>query len=143
MPSYNRVILMGHLTRDPELRTTQSGTTFAKSGIAVNERMPDGQGGHRDSVSFFDVTFFGKRAESFAKWFQKGSAIHIEGKLRQNTWQDRETGQNRSKVEVIGDNWTFAGGKGDQTQTQAQPEAQPAGAATSGGGDQIPDDVPF
>lgn len=114
--SYNRVILMGNLTRDPESRQGKSGTTIVKAGIAVNERMPDGQGGYKEEASFFDCVLFGKRAEAFTRFGQKGKSFLIEGKLRQSRWQDKESGQSRSKVEVIVDNWEFAGSKSDQGQ---------------------------
>lgn len=136
--SYNRVILMGNLTRDPESRQGKSGTTIVKAGIAVNERMPDGQGGYKDEASFFDCILFGKRAEAFARFGKKGKSFLIEGKLRQSRWQDKESGQNRSKVEVIVDNWEFAGSKSDQGQDKM--------AAAFGGNEQPAanfSDVPF
>ncbi len=89
MASFNRVILMGNLTRDPELRQAQSGTTVAKAGLAVNERLPDGQGGYKEQASFIDLVLFGKQADSFGKWFQKGRPVLVEGKLRQSTWEDK------------------------------------------------------
>ena len=113
MASYNRVILMGNLTRDPEVRQAQSGTHVAKTGLAINERVPDGQGGWREETSFVDIVVFGRRGEAFGQYMEKGRPVLIEGKLRQSTWQDRETGQNRSKIEVIVDNWEFVGGRGD------------------------------
>jgi single-strand DNA-binding protein len=171
MASFNRVILMGNLTRDPEVRQAQNGTYIVKAGIAVNERMPDGQGGWKDEPSFFDVVIFGKRGEAFSRFMHKGSSVLIEGKLRQGRWQDRETGQNRSKIEVIADNWEFAGGSreggqggGGQSQSQSQGQGQsqeqmaPAAAPDfpgpsdfgggappqqGGGGASFPDDVPF
>jgi single-strand DNA-binding protein len=110
MASFNRVILMGNLTRDPEVRQAQNGTYITKAGLAVNERMPDGQGGWKEEASFIDVVIFGKRAEAFGRYLRKGRSVLIEGKLRQSRWQDKETQQNRSKLEVIVDNWEFVGG---------------------------------
>lgn len=154
---------MGNLTRDPEVRQAQNGTYIVKAGIAVNERMPDGQGGWKDEPSFFDVVIFGKRGEAFSRFMRKGSSVLIEGKLRQGRWQDRETGQNRSKIEVIADNWEFAGGGrgeggqgGQANMGQMAPAAAPefpgpsdfgGGSAPpqqqGGGGASFPDDVPF
>ena len=158
---------MGNLTRDPEVRQAQNGTYIVKAGIAVNERMPDGQGGWKDEPSFFDCVIFGKRGEAFARFMKKGSSCLIEGKLRQGRWQDGETGQNRSKIEVIVDNWEFAGSRGDG-QGGGQPMAPaaapefpgpsdfgggsgpapsggggPAPGGGGGGGASFPDDVPF
>ncbi|MCP4093194.1 MAG: single-stranded DNA-binding protein [Planctomycetes bacterium] len=168
MASFNRVILMGNLTRDPEVRQAQNGTHITKAGLAVNERMPDGQGGWKEEASFIDVVIFGKRAEAFGRYLRKGRSVLIEGKLRQSRWQDKETQQNRSKLEVIVDNWEFVGGgreegqgggggqyQGGQQQQQqsSAPEfPQPSdfgggggggGNFGGGGGGGIPDDVPF
>ena len=138
MASFNRIILMGNLTRDPEVRQSQSGTYIVRAGVAVNERMPDGQGGWKEEANFFDLVIFGKRGEAFSRFMRKGSTVLVEGKLRQSRWQDRETGQNRSKIEVIVDDWNFAGGRGDgqggggggyNQQSQAQPGGFPQGAA--------------
>ena len=144
MASYNRVILMGNLTRDPEVRQSQSGTYVAKSAVAVNERVPDGQGGWKEEPSFFDITLFGKQAESFGRWFRKGRPVLVEGKLRQSRWEDRESGQKRSKIEVIVDRWHFVGGGreeggggGAPVSSSAEPPAFPQRD------DFIPDDVPF
>lgn len=159
MASFNRVILMGNLTRDPEVRQSQNGTYVVRAGLAINDRVPDGQGGWKDEASFFDAVIFGKRAEAFARFMKKGSSVLIEGKLRQSRWQDRESGQNRSKVEVVIDNWEFAGGRGDGAGGGGQPGMAPAAAPDfpgpsdfgggppagggGGGGASFPDDVPF
>jgi len=171
MASFNRVILMGNLTRDPEVRQAQNGTYITKVALAVNERMPDGQGGWKDEVSFIDIVIFGKRAEAFGRFLRKGKPVLVEGKLRQGRWVDKETQQNRSKLEVIVDNWEFvgggreeggngnAGGDHDGQYQSSAPQArqsanapefpQPSdfsGGSNSGGGSGgggIPDDVPF
>jgi len=138
--SYNRVILMGNLTRDPETSQSKSGMTICKAGLAVNERMPDGQGGYKDEASFFDAVLFGKRAEAFARFMQKGKPCLIEGKLRQSRWQDKESGKSRSKVEVIVDSWEFVGSKGEDSRGDSVQRAfggTPQPAAAFG------DDVPF
>lgn len=156
MASFNRVILMGNLTRDPEARQTQSGTVVVTAGVAVNERMPDGQGGWKEEASFFDVVIFGKRGEAFERYLRKGRPVLVEGKLRQSRWQDKESGQNRSKVEVIVDNWEFVGsgredgqggpgGGGPPREAQAASTSSPDFPARSdfSGGGGLPDDVPF
>lgn len=160
MASFNRVILMGNLTRDPETRQSQSGTFVVRGALAVNDRVPDGQGGWKEEASFIDFVLFGRRAEAFARFLRKGRSVLIEGKLRQSRWQDKESGQNRSKLEVIVDNWEFAGGRGEGAPggqgggdwapaSQAPPQQQNRGRAPEqsaefpGRDDFIPDDVPF
>ena len=130
--SINRVILGGNLTRDPEVRQANSGTTIVNAGLAVNERRPDGQGGYQEEVSFVDLTLFGKQADAFSKWMAKGKAVLIEGRLKQDRWQD-QNGGNRSKLYVIVDRWHFQGGREDggagAVSGSAQQPAQARGAA--------------
>ena len=104
--SINRVVLTGNLTRDPELRRTQSGMAIMSFGIAVNDRRKNSQTGEwEDYANFIDCTMFGSRAESVSNYLSKGSKVGLEGKLRYSTWE-RE-GQKRSKLEVIVDDIEF------------------------------------
>lgn len=113
MASFNKVILMGNLTRDPELRFTQSNMAVCKVGLAVNRRFKDGQTGEwREEPTFVDVTIFGKRGEAFEKYHRKGASAFVEGSLRLDTWEDKNSGQKRSKLYVVADNWEFVGGGG-------------------------------
>lgn len=105
MASYNKVILMGNITRDPELRQTQGGTSVVKFTVAINDKIKD-----KDTTSFIDCTAFGKTAENIAKYFHKGSPILIEGRLRQESWTDKQSGQNRSKLVIVADKFEFVGG---------------------------------
>jgi single-strand DNA-binding protein len=161
MASFNRVILMGNLTRDPEVRQAQNGTYICKASLAVNERMPDGNGGYKEEPSFIDMVVFGRRGEAFGKYMQKGRPVMIEGKLRQSRWEDKESGQKRSKLEVIVDDWNFVGGReenqgsgggggyggGQARAPQAQGSAPssdfPSQSDFGGGGGGMADDVPF
>jgi single-strand DNA-binding protein len=112
MSSYNKVILMGNLTRDPELRYTQSNMPICKIGLAVNRRFKDSQSGEwREEPTFVDVTIFGKRGEAFAKYHTKGKPAFIEGELRLDNWEDQQ-GQKRSKLYVVGNEWQFVGSGG-------------------------------
>ncbi len=111
MSSYNKVILMGNLTRDPELRYTQNNVAICKLGLAVNRRFKDASGEWREEATFVDITIFGKRGEAFAKFHSKGKPAFIEGSLRFDTWED-QSGQKRSKLYVVGDSWEFVGGGG-------------------------------
>lgn len=111
MASYNRVILVGNLTRDPELRTTQSGSTVATIGLAVNERRRDQSGNWTEEPNFFDVDVWNRSAEVLRDYTRKGSSILVEGRLKQDVWE--QDGQKRSKVKVIADRIVLLGGRGD------------------------------
>lgn len=120
MPSYNRVILIGHLTRDIELRQVGDGLSVAEVGLAVNDREKK-NGEWTDVVSFFDVTIWGRTAEIASQYLGKGSAVQFEGKLKQDTWTDKETGKNRSKVKVIAERMVMLGNKNSDSQSQSKP----------------------
>lgn len=108
MPAFNKVILMGNLTRDPELRFLPNNTPVCDLGLAVNDRVKNKQTDQYEDVPvFMDCTCFGRTAENIAKHFNKGRPIFIEGKLRFEQWEDRQSGQKRSKLKVIIDRWQF------------------------------------
>jgi single-strand DNA-binding protein len=109
MASFNRVILMGNLTRDCETRYGGNGTAIVKFGLAVNRRFQDADGNWKDQPVFIDVTLFGKRGEAFARFHTKGKPAFVEGHLRMDTWDDKQTGQKRSKLYVVADTWEFVG----------------------------------
>ncbi|HED67126.1 MAG TPA: single-stranded DNA-binding protein [Planctomycetes bacterium] len=113
MSSYNKVILMGNLTRDPETRYANSGTAIVKFGLAVNRRYQDSEGNWQEEPTFIDITMFGKRGEAFARFHQRGKPAFIEGSLRFDQWEDKQTGQKRSKLYVVADSWEFVGGGRD------------------------------
>ena len=135
MARYNKVILMGNLTRDPEVRFTQGGTAIVKFGLAVNRRYQDQAGEWKEEVTFVDITIFGKRGEAFAKFHGKGKPAFIEGELRFDTWDDKQTGQKRSKLYVVGNNWEFVGGgRGGGFEDAPQGGGQSHSSGGSGGG---------
>ena len=109
MGSFNKVILMGNLTRDPELRYTPSGTAVCNVGLAVNRRYQDQSGEWKEEPTFIDVTIWGKRGEAFSKFHQKGKPAFLEGSLRLDTWEDKQSGAKRSKLYVVADSWEFVG----------------------------------
>jgi len=123
MNSFNKVILLGNLTRDPEVRYIPSGTAVASFGLAVNRRYKQGTE-TKDEVSYIDIVVFGKTAENCGQYLNKGDAILVEGRLQQRRWDDKDSGQKRSKVEVVAQTVNFmpkrsgqgtgAGGKHDQ-----------------------------
>jgi single-strand DNA-binding protein len=107
MANLNKVMLLGNLTRDPDLRHTPKGTAVAELGLAVNRRTSDGNGGWTDETTFVDITAWGSTAENAAKYLTKGRAVFIEGRLQLDTWDDKETGQKRSKLKVVAENLQF------------------------------------
>ena len=126
MASYNKVILVGNLTRDPEMRYTPKGTAVVKLGLAVNRRWTTETGETREEVTFVDIDAFGKQAETLAQYMKKGSPILIEGRLRQDTWDDKQTGQKRSKLLVVCENFKFVGAPAGSRDPNAasEPSAQ-------------------
>ncbi|MBR4598066.1 MAG: single-stranded DNA-binding protein [Opitutales bacterium] len=115
MASFNKVILMGNLTRDPELRQTQSGTSVCRFSIAVNRSYNAQDGNLREETCFVEVDSFGRTAENIGKYFSKGKPILLEGRLRQDTWDDKDTGKSRSKLVVVLDRFEFVGGGRDSS----------------------------
>lgn len=148
MASFNKVILMGNLTRDPEMRFTQNDMAICNLSLAVNRRFKDGQGEWKEEATFVDVTIFGKRGEAFAKHHSKGKPAFIEGSLRLDNWKDKESGANRSKLYVVGDNWEFvgggSGGGGGGGEGGYAKENASSSAGGQGGGQNLEvDDTPF
>ncbi len=113
MASFNRVILMGNLTRDPEMRQTQNGTSICRFSIAVNRSFSSQDGSQRDETCFVDVDSFGRTAENISKYFSKGKPILVEGRLRQDSWEDKQ-GQKRTKLVVVLERFEFIGSARDQ-----------------------------
>ncbi|QDT18015.1 single-stranded DNA-binding protein [Alienimonas californiensis] len=112
--SFNRVILMGNLTRDPEVRYIPSGMAVCDLGVAVNRSWYDKQSNSRkEEVTFVDVTLWGRTAEIAGEYLSKGRSVHIEGYLKMEEWQDKTSGQKRSKLKVVADSMQMVGGRGD------------------------------
>ncbi len=148
MASFNKVILAGNLTRDPELRYTPKGTAIARLGIACNRKWKSETGEMKEEVTFVDVDAFGKTAETIGQYLKKGRPILIEGRLRYDTWEDKQSGQKKSKLGVVLENFQFldsGGGRGDSDAPRSRPAAGAAPAAEPPEGDvpQESDDVPF
>lgn len=112
MASYNRVILVGNLTRDPELRYTPSGTAVSDIGLAVNDRVKNASGEWVDEATFVDVTLWARTAEVASEYLSKGSPVLIEGRLKLDTWETND-GQKRSKLRVICERMQMLGGRGE------------------------------
>ncbi|MEM1164771.1 MAG: single-stranded DNA-binding protein [Planctomycetota bacterium] len=152
--SFNKVILLGNLTRDIEMRQTGSGLNIGRLGLAVNDRVKDQSGQWTDKANFIDCVAFGRTAEIMSQYLGKGSSVFIEGKLSWSQWQDKNSGQNRSKLEVIVDNFQFVdsrqdrqggGGGGYSGGGRSQPtsQAEPAPAPAHQFEPVSEDDIPF
>ena len=125
MASYNRIVLLGNLTRDPQLSYTPGNTAICKFGIATNRKWRDRDGNTREDVCFVDCTVFGKAGETFNQYMAKGQPVLVEGRLKLDQWTTPE-GVKRSKHEVIVDNFQFVGGRRDDGGQRAVP-ASPGG----------------
>lgn len=155
MANFNKVILAGNLTRDPELRFTPKGMAICKFGLAINRNWTTDTGEKREEVTFVDIDAFGRQAETIAQYLKKGGGIMLEGRLRLDQWDDKQTGQKRSKLGVVLDGFQFTGSpaRGDGSEGPAPrprpttPAAGAAAPAAPAGGDDAPpheeDDVPF
>ena len=117
MASFNRVILMGNLTRDPELRVTPQGTSVCKINVAVNKQIRMSDGGVKDETSFIDVDAFGRQADVIAKYFIKGRPILVEGRLKLDRWET-QAGEKRSKLGVILESFQFVGQRSEDDYSQ-------------------------
>ena len=148
MASFNKVILAGNLTRDPELRYTPKGTAVARLGIACNRKWKSETGEMKEEVTFVDVDAFGKTAETIGQYLKKGRPILIEGRLRYDTWEDKQSGQKKSKLGVVLENFQFldsGGGRGEGAAEapRSRPASGPPPAAPEPDVPPESDDVPF
>lgn len=146
MASFNKVILLGNLTRDPEVRYTPKGTAVAELGLAVNRVYTTEGGEKREEATFVDVTLWGRTAEIAGEYLKKGRPVFVEGRLQLDTWDDKQTGQKRSKLKVVGEGIQLIGSRpggggdsgdsGSQTSSAAPPPRRPA--ASEPDDDEIP-----
>ncbi len=114
MASFNKVILVGNLTRDPEVKYTTGGTAVTEIGLAVNRTWFDKNSNTRkEEVTFVDITLWGRTAEIAGEYLSKGRSVLIEGRLQLDSWEDKTSGQKRSKLRVVGENMTMLGGRGE------------------------------
>jgi single-strand DNA-binding protein len=160
MANLNKVMLIGNLTRDPELRYTPKGTAVTDISLAINRIWTNEQGTRQEETIFVEVTLWGRQAELAQQYLSKGRSAYIEGRLQMDTWEDKETGKKRSKLKVIGENLQFLpDGKGGGNSggashgggpSQANRTAQQRPAGSPQGGSAAPpddlqeeDDIPF
>ncbi|MCX6983681.1 MAG: single-stranded DNA-binding protein [Lentisphaerae bacterium] len=131
MANLNKVLLIGNLTRDPELRYTPQGSAICDLGLAINRQYTTNDGVKKEEVCFVDITAWGRQAETCNRFVKKGSQIFVEGRLKLDSWQDKETGKNRSKINVVAERIQFLSGSGagkhqDDGQDEQQPYQKPA-----------------
>ncbi|MDR3143677.1 MAG: single-stranded DNA-binding protein [Puniceicoccales bacterium] len=117
MASFNRVILMGNMTRDPELRTTEAGMAITKFGLAMSRSFKSQNGESHEETTFVDVDSFGRQAEVIAKFFSKGKPILVEGRLRLDQWES-PSGERRNRLVVVLENFQFVGTRGEEAAVQ-------------------------
>ncbi|MGH7244274.1 MAG: single-stranded DNA-binding protein [Phycisphaerales bacterium] len=156
--SYNRVLLMGNLTRDVELRAAgASGSQVAKIGLAVNRNYSTASGEKREEVTFIDCEAWGKTAEIMAKYLAKGRPVFIEGRLKLDQWDDKETGKKQSKLKVVVESFQFVDSKGgggsgggggggnsyNDEESAPQVNTRPANRAAPSAAPMGDDDIPF
>jgi single-strand DNA-binding protein len=156
MPSLNKVLLMGNLTRDPELRVTPKGTPICQFSLAINRQFKMESGESREEVIFVDVEAWGKQGETIAKYMTKGRPLYVEGRLRLDQWEDKNTKEKRSRMKVVLEQFQFlgdsrGGGSGsgptseiDQTASPERHSPPPRpGAAKPAPQENLDEDVPF
>jgi single-strand DNA-binding protein len=154
MASFNKVILLGNLTRDPEVRYTPKGSAVCDLGIAINRQYTLDSGEKREEVTYVDVVLWSRLAEIAGEYLKKGRPIFIEGRLQLDTWDDKQSGQKRSKLRVIGETMQLLGGRppgaagasgagegGDEGKASRAKTAPPPKPAASGEADA--DEIPF
>ena len=128
MASYNKVMLLGNLTRDPEVKYTPKGSAVADIGLAVNRTDTTDGGEKREETTFVDVTMWGRQAEIAGEYLKKGRPLFVEGRLQLDTWDDKQTGQKRSKLRVVCENFQMLGSR------DGGGESGGGGGRSSGGG---------
>ena len=146
MTSFNKVILAGNLTRDPEPRTTPNGNTIVNLGLASNRKYKTKDGEQKEETLFVDIDAFGRTGEVIAQYATKGSQLLVEGRLKLDQWEDQQSGQKRSKIKIILENFQFIGGKSDsESGSTEQPKQSYRETSDRGsvGSEDPGDNVPF
>ena len=136
---FSKAIIVGNITRDPELRSTPSGAQVCGFSVAVNRTYKDNSGANQESVSFIDCSAWGRAGEIIAQYAKKGSGILVSGRLEQRSWEDKE-GQKRSRVEIVVEDFNFVGGNGDGGASGGSRSGSSSAAAADVAPDDISDD---
>jgi single-strand DNA-binding protein len=141
MANYNRVILMGNLTRDPQLKYLPNNTAVCEFGLAINRRWRDKDGNQKEDTCFVDISAFARTAETINQYMTKGKPILVEGRLKFDSWTGQD-GQKRSKLSVVAENFQFVGARGDQPAGAGAPQERSTPPADSPAPQAGPDDAP-
>ncbi|MBR0480052.1 single-stranded DNA-binding protein [Candidatus Saccharibacteria bacterium] len=142
MRGFSKAIIAGNLTRDPELRNTPSGASVCGFSVAVNRVYKDASGEQKEDVSFIDCSAWGRLGEMISQYAKKGTGVLVSGRLDQRSWEDKTTGQKRSRVEIVVEDFNFTGNSrenGGSSYSNNFGGQSAAGASTQ---DSIPDDIP-
>lgn len=145
MASFNKVILVGNLTRDPEVRVASNNNTICRFGLAVSRTYTTKEGEKREEATFVDIDSFGKTAEILGKYLQKGRPLMVEGRLQLDQWEG-PNGEKRSKLKVVCENFQFLGSRGDSeggSSRDSAPSRSQQGTGPDADNDAIDDDIPF
>jgi single-strand DNA-binding protein len=154
MANFNKVMLMGNLTRDPEIRYTPKGTAVAEIGLAINRYFSGENGEKREETTFVDVTLWGRTAEIAGEYLKKGRPVFIEGRLQLDSWEDKQSGQKRSKLRVVGEGMQLIGSRGGAGGAEESDEGPRARTGSGGARSSAPpknappsepddDEIPF
>jgi single-strand DNA-binding protein len=146
MAAFNKVILAGNITRDPELRVTPYGTPICQFGLAINRQFKTESGEKREEVTFVDCEAWGKTGELVAKYLTKGRAALVEGRLKLDSWEDKNTKEKRSKMKVVVEQVQFLGGREGGEQDEAPARSAPSARSTAANPaplSKADEDVPF
>ena len=151
MASFNKVMLLGNCTRDPEVKYTPKGSAVTDLGLAVNRFYTTDNGEKREETTFVDVTMWGRQAEIAGEYLKKGRPVFIEGRLQLDTWDDKQTGQKRSKLRVVCENFQLLGsrdggpegGSGGAQSRSSSGAGRPAAKSAPASEDAAEDDIPF
>ena len=136
MANLNKVMLIGNLTRDPEIKYTPKGSAIAELGLAINRYWTTETGEKKEETTFVDVTLWGRQAEIAKEYLSKGKPVYIEGRLQLDTWDDKQTGQKRSKLRVTGEQMQLLGSRGDNAGSGGGGGSSNGGQSQQGGGDE-------
>jgi single-strand DNA-binding protein len=149
MASFNKVVLIGNVTKNLELKFTPKGKAVTKIGLAINRYWTNDAGERKEDVTFVDVDVFGRTAENCAQYLSRGKSVLVEGRIKLDTWDDKQTGQKRSRLGVVAESVQFLGSRTEQGDAQSAAEAPqpdaPADVAAPAPKTDAPDgdDVPF
>jgi single-strand DNA-binding protein len=145
MANLNKVLLLGNVTRDPEVRYTPKGSAVCDLGVAVNRAYTTDSGEKREEVTFVDVTLWGRTAEVASEYLKKGRPVFIEGRLQMDTWDDKQTGQKRTRLRVVAENMQLLGGRPPSGTANAAGESRQATAPPKSSAAPGPDEdeIPF